>query len=220
MKKNNLLLLIILLGVLTLFFFPNPESNFLAYAGTALFFVILTTSSLLGILFKNAFDIEGLFFFYKYFLLFYIPVIVNSANIDAYRHKYLMKILFYSYIALSAWVYVYGYLVYTGAIVGSLRVSFPFSTDYYLSDAHLYSSYLGIFFLATMFYWHRFFNFPILVTIFMSIFLLGAIILTGSRTGVSILLIGFSSIVWSVFDKDGLSLHDRFSESRIVSMKK
>ena len=35
-----------------------------------------------------------------------------------------------------------------------------------------------------------------------------------------ILLIGFSSIVWSVFDKDGLSLHDRFSESRIVSMKK
>ncbi len=35
-----------------------------------------------------------------------------------------------------------------------------------------------------------------------------------------ILLIGFSSIVWSIFDKEGLSLHDRFSETRIVSLKK
>ncbi len=31
-----------------------------------------------------------------------------------------------------------------------------------------------------------------------------------------VLLIGFSSILWSIFDKDGLSLHDRFSETRIV----
>jgi uncharacterized RDD family membrane protein YckC len=35
-----------------------------------------------------------------------------------------------------------------------------------------------------------------------------------------ILLIGFSSIAWSLFDKEGLSLHDRFSETRIVSLKK
>ncbi len=34
-----------------------------------------------------------------------------------------------------------------------------------------------------------------------------------------VLLIGFSSIAWSIFDKEGLSLHDRFSETRIVSSK-
>ena len=34
-----------------------------------------------------------------------------------------------------------------------------------------------------------------------------------------ILLIGFSSILWSVIDKEGLSLHDRFSETRIVKYK-
>jgi len=34
-----------------------------------------------------------------------------------------------------------------------------------------------------------------------------------------ILLLGFSGIIWSVFDKEGLTLHDRFSESRIVSTK-
>jgi uncharacterized RDD family membrane protein YckC len=33
-----------------------------------------------------------------------------------------------------------------------------------------------------------------------------------------ILLIGFSSIIWSFFDKDGLSLHDRFSETHIVKV--
>jgi hypothetical protein len=41
MKINNLIPIIILLGVAVLFFFPNPESNFFAYLGTALFFVIL-----------------------------------------------------------------------------------------------------------------------------------------------------------------------------------
>jgi len=41
MKINNLIPIIIFIGILTLFFFPEPESNFLAYLGTALFFIIL-----------------------------------------------------------------------------------------------------------------------------------------------------------------------------------
>lgn len=40
--KMNLIALIILLGITSLFFFPNPEENFLLYIGTALFFVVLT----------------------------------------------------------------------------------------------------------------------------------------------------------------------------------
>jgi len=42
MKPNYLIPSVILIGIAILFFFPEPETNFLAYAGTALFFVILT----------------------------------------------------------------------------------------------------------------------------------------------------------------------------------
>jgi len=35
-------LLPIILGLTVLFFFPEPETNFLAYAGTAVFFIVLT----------------------------------------------------------------------------------------------------------------------------------------------------------------------------------
>jgi len=41
MEINNLIPIIIFIGVAVLFFFPEPESNFLAYIGTALFFIIL-----------------------------------------------------------------------------------------------------------------------------------------------------------------------------------
>lgn len=34
--------IVLIIGFLALFFFPEPETNFLAYAGIALFFVILT----------------------------------------------------------------------------------------------------------------------------------------------------------------------------------
>jgi len=41
-KRNRYLIpIVIILGLMTLFFFPSPEENFLAYMGTALFFVIV-----------------------------------------------------------------------------------------------------------------------------------------------------------------------------------
>jgi len=42
MKFNYSIPLVIILGITILFFFPEPETNFLAYVGTALFFIILT----------------------------------------------------------------------------------------------------------------------------------------------------------------------------------
>ena len=38
---KNLIPIIVFIGLITLLFFPSPESNFLAYLGTALFFVVL-----------------------------------------------------------------------------------------------------------------------------------------------------------------------------------
>ena len=41
MKLNNLIPILIIIGLVVLFFFPEPETNFGAYFGTALFFVLL-----------------------------------------------------------------------------------------------------------------------------------------------------------------------------------
>jgi|AntAceMinimDraft_18_1070375.scaffolds.fasta_scaffold14365_7 positive regulator of sigma E activity len=47
MKFNYLTPLIIFIGVAVLFSFPEPETNFLAYIGTALIFIILTIFSII-----------------------------------------------------------------------------------------------------------------------------------------------------------------------------
>jgi len=47
MKSNYITPLIILIGITVLFFFPEPETNFLAYLGTALIFIILTIFSVI-----------------------------------------------------------------------------------------------------------------------------------------------------------------------------
>jgi hypothetical protein len=43
MKIQTLIPITILMGLVILFFFPEPETNFLAYFGTALSFIILIT---------------------------------------------------------------------------------------------------------------------------------------------------------------------------------
>lgn len=40
MKSKYLIPIIVTVGLVVLFFFPEPETNFLAYAGTALTFVV------------------------------------------------------------------------------------------------------------------------------------------------------------------------------------
>ena len=42
MRLNYLIPVIVIIGVTVLFFFPEPETNFLAYVGTALLFIVLT----------------------------------------------------------------------------------------------------------------------------------------------------------------------------------
>ena len=44
MKMQYLIYITIVIGITTLFLFPEPETNFLAYAGTALAFILLTIS--------------------------------------------------------------------------------------------------------------------------------------------------------------------------------
>jgi hypothetical protein len=44
MKVDHFIPIVIIIGLIVLFFFPEPETNFLVYAGTALFFLVLTIS--------------------------------------------------------------------------------------------------------------------------------------------------------------------------------
>ena len=41
MEFNYQIPIVVIVGLAVLFFFPEPESNFLAYMGTALFFIAL-----------------------------------------------------------------------------------------------------------------------------------------------------------------------------------
>lgn len=41
-NKKYLIPVVVVLGLIVLFFFPEPETNFFAYMGTALFFIVLT----------------------------------------------------------------------------------------------------------------------------------------------------------------------------------
>jgi len=43
-SKGQLILIVILIGIVTLLFFPEPESNFLAYLGTGAFFVLVVAA--------------------------------------------------------------------------------------------------------------------------------------------------------------------------------
>jgi len=48
MKKINKILLVLVTAFLVLLLFPNPESNFLAYSGTALFFIAILITLLIS----------------------------------------------------------------------------------------------------------------------------------------------------------------------------
>ena len=49
MERFYLIPIVIIIGLISLFFFPEPETNFLAYFETMLFFGILTTISILWV---------------------------------------------------------------------------------------------------------------------------------------------------------------------------
>ena len=40
-NTNNLIPIVLIIGVIVLFFFPSPQSNFIAYITTALIFIVL-----------------------------------------------------------------------------------------------------------------------------------------------------------------------------------
>ncbi|GEM_PF-1410368 len=184
--------------ILFIFFtLSNPKVNksLLIVLILAIFF--FTLSSLIGI-FQNGFlELSRLGFIYKYLFIFTVPWLFVSIVKTKEQIRTINWILIINFIFLSSWTYIYLSLLASGAISGSFRPSFPLSNDYIESDAHLYSSYLGFFVVAYLFYLRRFFNHNLLITIVIAGNGIVGLLLTGSRTG--LVLVGLSIFIYFIY---------------------
>jgi hypothetical protein len=162
------------------------------------FYIVLLFSDLLSS-WHNDIRYTGIAFYYKYSLLFIIPYIVSQIIISRNRLLFLVKILYSVYLFLVIWVYIYYVLRVNGLIDGNPRVSYPFS-DYHMSDAHVYSSYLSFTFVAYFEYFRKVLNHGAIISVIVLVFTVAALILTGSKTGLLILML-YSFVVVTRFRK-------------------
>lgn len=154
-----------------------------------LFFLVFLMSILFGTIFIGNFSTDRLIFVYKYLYPFCLILILFNLNLSSKQLFALMKLMFFSHMALSIWVFLYIYLVSTGQIHGSFRASFPFSNDYVTSDSHLFSSTLAIGALFFTMFFKQIYSSQFLFLIFL-VLSVSAIVLTGSRTGLLVFTIG------------------------------
>ena len=157
------------------------------------FYIVLLFSDLLSS-WHNDIRYTGIAFYFKYSLLFIIPYIVSQIIISRNRLLFLVKILYSVYLFLVIWVYIYYVLRVNGLIQGNPRVSYPLS-DYHMSDAHVYSSYLSFTFVAYFEYFRKVLNHGAIISALVLVFSVSALILTGSKTGILILLIYLSVLI-------------------------
>ena len=162
------------------------------------FYIVLFFSDLLS-LWHDDIRYTGIVFYYKYSLIFIIPYIVSHIIINRKRLLFLVKILYLVYLVLVIWVYIYYVLRVNGVIDGNPRVSYPLS-DYGVSDAHVYSSYLSFTLVAYFDYFRKVLNHGKIHSSLVLVFTVAAIILTGSKTGLLILMI-YSFVVVTRFRK-------------------
>ena len=154
-----------------------------------IFILILIASIFAGALQEGNFPTERLIFLYKYFFIFGVTLLLFNVTLSAGSLKKLLHLMFLGHLLLSLWVLFYIFAVSTGLIHGALRVSFPFSNDYVTSDAHLFSTVLGIGSLFFTFMFREVSRSKIVFTLFV-VLSIGALLLTGSRTGIFIYILG------------------------------
>ena len=168
----------------------NPLIKYIDLTIISAFFGILLLSSLISMLNNNNINYTGLAFYYKYSLILLIPLIVIDVVNNKNRLVRIVSILYYIYLFLIIWVYIYYILRTEGFIQGNPRVSYPFS-NYHMSDAHVYSSYLSFTFIAYQEYIKKMLVHTSIHSYIVSILAVGALILTGSKTGLLIISIYF-----------------------------
>lgn len=191
-----------------------PRNIFYAYIIT---FALLFISTVIGILSTNRILLTNIVYVYKIIVPIIPFIILYNLKIDYNKYYKLHKYLFIVHLILVIWVYVYILLVITGVIIGLWRPSYPFSSTYLISDSHLYSSALAIGLICLVLYWKRFLSISdpaYYIIIVLSIF---SILMTGSRTGVLIIVIAFiiNSII---FNKKLNKISFRYSKAVLLAV--
>lgn len=154
---------------------------------------LITASNINGLLHGLNTNIEHLAFYYKWLFVFFVGIVLRSVFISKSDVLELNRHILLVGAALSIWVIAYTPLRLNGYIDGSWRVSFPFSTDWYASDAHVVSSLLGMILSVNVL--NRTIQIYSLPALLFSV----AIFLTGSRTGVALLIVASLSILLTRF---------------------
>lgn len=149
----------------------------------------ITLSIFLGGISQGAPNFERLIFLYKYALVFLVPILVTKVVKAESDIKRVMRCYLHVFLILSSWVYIYLILRSVGVIQGNFRPSFPFSDDYMVSDAHLYSAYLAISLVMILTYFRQRLKINNAKAVFILFLGLGALLLTGSRTGLAIIFV-------------------------------
>lgn len=174
---------------------PKIDKNLLTVFLLAI--VLFSISNIIKVLENKSLELIRLGFVYKYLFIFIVPWIVVSI-VKTNKQIYIINLLLLvAYIFLSSWPYIYLSLLSSGFISGSLRPSFPLSNNYTYSDAHLYSSYLGYFFVVYVFYFRKYFRHNIVLSCLIIINGFIGLILTGSRTG--LVLVGLASLFYVIY---------------------
>ncbi|WOK06279.1 hypothetical protein RT717_24705 [Imperialibacter roseus] len=160
--------------------------------------IILSISSALGLWAYGIKNLQNIGFIYKFLVPLFPLLIISSITMTPERIRLLHRLLLWVFIALTAWVYLFLVLRLSGMLYGSLRPSFPFSNDPYLTDAHLYSCFLAMGLVMYNFYWKKYFRHGAIFSFFINVISLPAIVLTGSKTGIVVVI--FAQVVSLIVD--------------------
>ncbi len=163
-----------------------------------LFFIIFAASIAMGSLYSsNDTSIVRGLFIYKYLLPFLLIAVLYCIPFNSKQIDLLLKSLFFVYLFLVLWVFIaiLEHNLYDPRKLMSFRPALPFRDDPIHSDAHLYSTYLSIGLIFFIGIYNKI-NISTYYKIPFILLSLSAILMTGSKTGILILLIG---LVLSLF---------------------
>lgn len=135
---------------------------------------------------------------YLYKLIIIYIVIMGTIHVcENGKAEKLNKILFLIFIFLIIYSFIYSAMIYFEFIAGNKRISYPFTgyEDRLRSDAHLYGNYLVLNLIIYVLYWIKKFNHNFIVSLTIQVTCISAIILTGSKNPLLILILFYSGLL-------------------------
>ncbi len=154
--------------------------------------------------YKNEF-LGSSIYLYK-LLIIYIVIMGTIYVCENDKGEILNKILFLLFLLLILYSFVYSAMIYFEVIVGNKRISYPFTVyeDRLRSDAHLYGNYLSLNLIIYVLYWMKKFNHNYITSFIIQFICISAILLTGSKNPLLILVLFYLGLFGYYFYRNVL----------------